>query len=121
MLDWLLDKFPDNNGIILVGDMNASVGRCDSEELSDVLGPFGLNKRNDKGRDLIETYQSNNLSIMNTFFNSSTFITHESFNEQKTKSMLDMIAASVEVKPKVINCQVVHGGIQSDHSQFAQS
>ena len=84
--------------------------------MSDVLGPFGLDKRNDKGRDLIGTYQSNNLSIMNTFFNISTFITHESLNEQKTKSMLDMIAASVGVKPRVINYQGVHDGIRSDHS-----
>ena len=90
LLDDLIEKLPPSKGIIMGGDMNAAIGIGDCEALNDVLGPYGMPKRNEKGRDLLQTYQSNNLRIMNTFFKSQTHVSHVSINEQKTKCMLDM-------------------------------
>ena len=66
-LDATLSKIESKFDIIMGGDMNAQVGiRQDGDEYNDVLGPFGLSHRNEKGRDLLQVYQSNNLRIMNT-------------------------------------------------------
>ena len=70
LLDDLIEKLPPSKGIIMGGDMNATIGIRDCEALNNVLGPYGMPKRNEKGRDLLQTYQSNNLRIMNTFFKS---------------------------------------------------
>ena len=75
-LDKLLDKVPTKCNIIIGADVNAHVGRRDSEELEDILGPFGPSKRNKKGCDLINTYQTNQLRILNTFFRSDSYTTH---------------------------------------------
>jgi hypothetical protein len=58
MLDRLLaNNVPKNYELIIGADMNAQVGKCDCEEYDAILGPFGIETRNDKGRDLLQTYQ----------------------------------------------------------------
>jgi hypothetical protein len=74
--------------------MNAQVGKCDCEEYDTILGPFGIETRNDKGSDLLQTYQCNGLCIMNACFQHEHYATHQSSNEQKTESMIDTIAVS---------------------------
>ena len=51
--------------------MNAQVERrrdSNPDGYIDVLGPYGLEVRNGKGRDLLQVYLTNKLSIMNTFY-----------------------------------------------------
>ena len=91
--------------------MNAAIGMGDCEELNDVLGSYGIAKRNEKGRDLLQTYQSNNLRIMNTFFKSPTYVSHVSINQQKTKCMLDMSAVSKSLFRNITDCRVTNDGI----------
>jgi len=64
----IITKHAKNHEIIMGGDMNAQIGRKDCEEFADVLGPFGPRHRNQKGLDLLHTYQSIGLRIMNTCF-----------------------------------------------------
>ena len=49
------------------GNMNEAKGKRDCEELRNVLGPHGLEKRNENGGNLLQTYHSNRMCIMNTF------------------------------------------------------
>ena len=96
--------------------MNAQVGRREISIDNDVLGPFGIELRNKKGKDLLQIYQANNLRIKNTYFESPSHVTYVSFNKEKSKCMLDMIAVSKSVSRKVIDCRAVNEGIRSDHS-----
>ena len=116
LLDDLIEKLPPSKGIIMGGDMNATIGIRDCEALNNVLGPYGMPKRNEKDRDLLQTYQSNNLRIMNTFFKSQTHVLHASINEQKTKYMLDKVAVSKSLFKNITDCRVTNDGIWSDHS-----
>ena len=121
-LNDILTRVPQDFDIIMGGDMNAQVGRreigIDEEgaEFNDVLGPFGIETRNKKGKDLLQIYQANNLRILNTYFESPSHVTYVSFNKEKSKCMLDTITASKSVYKKVIYCRAVNDGIRSDHS-----
>jgi hypothetical protein len=51
--------------LIVMGDMNAKVGKGSYEK---IVGNFGLGKRNDRGDRLIQFCVENNLIVCNTFF-----------------------------------------------------
>ena len=101
--------------------MNAQVGKCDCEEYDAILGPFGIETRNDKGRDFFRPTNAFRLRIMNTCFQHEHYATHESSNEQKTKSMIDTIAVSQQLVSSVTDCAVTNDGIYSDHSAVRMS
>ena len=63
------------------------MGRDSNQDgYSDVLGPYGLEARNDKGRDLLQVYLTNKLSIMNTFFRCAD-PHHVRFSQQREDEM----------------------------------
>ena len=92
-LDSILNS-KTNCDIIMGGDMNAQVGGRDCTELDDVLEPFGLEKRDEKGKDLLGVYQDNKLCMMNTYFEHPNYVTFVSQNKEKSKCTLDMISVS---------------------------
>lgn len=57
--------FQDKNINIILGDLNAKVGEGQDE---DVIGPYGLGNRNDRGDKLVEFCKDNQMCIMNTYF-----------------------------------------------------
>ena len=61
----LLKLTPPKNVLFIIGDWNAKVG---SQEISGVMGKFGLEVQNESGERLIEFCQENALVIANTFF-----------------------------------------------------
>ena len=61
----LLELTPKKDVLFIIGDWNAKVG---SQETPGVTGKFGLGKRNEAGRRLIEFCQENALVIANTLF-----------------------------------------------------
>ena len=68
-LQTTLDKRQKNDLLLLLGDFNARVGSCASEDgAENVVGRFGLGQRNQAGEKLIQFCSTNNLSIMNTWF-----------------------------------------------------
>ena len=89
-LNTILNSVPTNAEIIIGSDVNAKVGRRDCEENKRVLGPFGLDDRNEKGKDLLQIYMTNDMRVSNTFFDHSSRVTYESFNKDKIKSMHDI-------------------------------
>ena len=118
-LNDILSSIPSNVITFMAGDMNAQVGRRspdNDDEFIDILGSFGLDKRNVKGEDLLHVYQANTLRILPTFFNHPNHVTFVSFNIDRTKSMLDMAAISSNGMSNVDDCRVVVDGIRSDHS-----
>ena len=68
-------------------------------------------------KDVIShTYESNQLCVMNTFFQSSNYVTYKSFNDESTECTLDVFAASKSLVRYITNCRVVNDGAISDHS-----
>jgi hypothetical protein len=96
--------------------MNAQIGCRDCEEFSDILGPFGPRYRNQMGIDLLHTYQGIGLRIMNTWFQHDSHITFQSFNQNGSKHMIDMIAVSQSKTNDITDCKTTRDGIRSDHS-----
>ena len=65
MIDEELDKGKGNDYRILLGDWNAVVGNCRKE---DVVGKWGLGKKNHRGDMLVQFCKRRKLVITNTLF-----------------------------------------------------
>ena len=61
----LLELTPKKDVLVIIGDLNAKVGR---QETPGVTGRFGLGIWNEAGQRLIEFCQENALVITNTLF-----------------------------------------------------
>ena len=62
-----IDKTPKGDILMIMGDFNAKVGE-DNKGRNEVLGRYGLGKQNEAGERLVEFCASNELRIMNTWF-----------------------------------------------------
>jgi hypothetical protein len=58
---------PKNSQIIIGADINARLGRRDSNELHAVLGPYAPPHHNTRGSNLLSLYLSHKLRVENTF------------------------------------------------------
>ena len=65
-----LDKIPESDILVVLGDFNARVGVLDQDSnlWRGILGRHGMTERNLAGHELLEFCAINNLSIMNTWF-----------------------------------------------------
>ena len=61
----LIELTPRKDVIFIIGDWNAKVG---SQEITGIIGKFGLGVQNEVGQRLIEFCQENTLIIGNTLF-----------------------------------------------------
>lgn len=66
-LDVVVNTFPKNEHLLLLGDFNARVG-ADHESWPDCLGYFGVGNMNENGQRLLELCSYYKLCITNTFF-----------------------------------------------------
>ncbi|CAF4976587.1 unnamed protein product, partial [Rotaria sp. Silwood1] len=64
-LQQILDDIPKKDAILIIGDWNAKVGET---AVPDIVGKFGLGKRNEAGERLIDFCQENHMIITNTCF-----------------------------------------------------
>lgn len=64
-LNNLIDQTKSEDNVIIIGDMNATVGEGRDES---IVGEFGLGNRNERGTRLIEFCARNNMIISNTHF-----------------------------------------------------
>jgi len=64
-LQQTVDDAPRQDIVLVMGDLNAIVGK---EEATEVSGRLGLGQRNEAGDGLIEFWTSNNIKIINTTF-----------------------------------------------------
>ena len=68
-LQHLLELTPLKDLIFIIGDWNAKVG---TQEISRIIGKFGLGVQNEAGQRLIEFCQENWLATANTLFQETT-------------------------------------------------
>ena len=111
----LLHKVPKNAHIIIGADINAKVGRRDSDDLNAVLGPYGPSRQNTRGSNLLDLYLSHKLRVKNTFFDAPTHTTFTNIKDND-RTMIDIFACGKQLHCRVHNCRVVPNGIESDHA-----
>lgn len=65
-----IDKIPQNDVLLLLGDFNARVGvlKLGEEEWQGVVGKHGLDERNEAGEEFMQFCALNQLTVMNTWF-----------------------------------------------------
>ena len=99
--------------MFIVGDFNSKIGKGNEEETP--MGPYGIGKRNDRGRRLIQFAEEHNLLILNTFYKKppSGKWTWRS-PDGRTKNEIDFILS--DSKKNVKDVQVLNGlKFDSDH------
>ena len=64
-LQKLVDNTKSNEILIIMGDMNAKIG---AGRRGDLVGPFGLGETNERGNRLFHFCETNNMAVMNTWF-----------------------------------------------------
>ena len=81
-----------------------------------VIRIYGIKNRNKKGRNLLGIFGTNNLRVVNSFFNNRKYTTWRSFNKSRSPHMLDVITYSTSFFKFVNNCSTIPDGVWSDHS-----
>ena len=81
-----------------------------------VIGTFGIDNRNMKGRRLLNFFIQNRLRVTNSYFKKPSFVTWRSFNASKYPHLPDVITTSYSFFKHVRDCGVTSTGMWSDHS-----
>ena len=104
--------------VIIMGDLNAKVGRGRDE---DTVGPHGLGIRNDRGERWIEWCKSNEQVIMNTWFELPKRRLHTWTNPAGTaRNQIDYITVNSRFRNAVKRVQTYPGAdCGSDHVMLA--
>ena len=98
-----------------MGDFNANVGEGKYEN---VVGPFGLGKRNDRGEDLINFCQELNLAIVNTWYEQKKSARHTwKGPDGEVKNQIDYILTNKRYRNSITNAKTRPGAdCGSDHN-----
>ena len=96
-------------------DVNCNVGIA-SKRFCNTLGPHGIDNRNNKGRELLYLYKTNNLKILLTYFKHNNYVSYRSFNDKKSPHMLDNFVCCDQFFKRISDCKVTKLGVRSDHS-----
>ncbi|XP_072377724.1 uncharacterized protein [Diabrotica undecimpunctata] len=68
-LEGVLDKIPNKDIVVILGDFNAKLGRTNLDDhMKMIVGPYGLGDRNERGDRLLEFCNQRKFSVMNTHF-----------------------------------------------------
>ena len=113
-----INQLPPNHKYIILGDMNAKVGRDSYSNWPSVVGIYGVGRCNERGERLLQFCAINNLTIVNTLYkhNLSRRITWTS-PDGKTQNQIDYMIIQQNQKWIVKNCRVYNSAdVGSDHS-----
>ena len=117
-LQRVLDQVSERDVLVVMGDWNARVGSSVGRGQWDgVIGRHGLGKMNEAGLFLLSFCATNNLSIMNTFFEKRD-IYKQSWQHPGTKvwHCIDFILMRQSQRKKCVDVQVMRGAeCWSDH------
>jgi hypothetical protein len=98
---------------VMGADINAKLGRPDSDELSLVLGPHEPSCQNTRGTNLFSLYLSNGLRIENTFFVTPSHKMFTNINDDK-QTMINVFVCSQQLHCQVHNCRIMLDGVESN-------
>ncbi|XP_039309130.1 craniofacial development protein 2-like [Solenopsis invicta] len=110
-LQRIIEKIPNREVTIIMGDWNAKVGRTDGDNhIRDVLGRYGIGIRNDRGSRLIQFCIDNNLAIANTMFKQHIRKQYTwTSPDNRTKNQIDYILIKSRWKSAVLSAKTLPG------------
>jgi len=115
-LQAVVDNAPNRDILIIIGDLNAKVGRNDAS-IERIIGKEGLGDTNENGEDLVDLCALNDLSIGGTLFphkrvHKATWISPAGV----TENQIDHILTSQRWRTSLQDMRVKRGAtIGSDH------
>ena len=117
LLPTLLAQAPTKSLVICGHNINCNVGTCNDphSDLRQTIGPFGLDNKNKKGSDFIQTLLQMELKVANTYFNKQNHATYRNINGN-SHHMLDVFSVSNSIFKRVKDCGIINGGVTSDHT-----
>ncbi|CAH2107939.1 unnamed protein product [Euphydryas editha] len=114
-----LNKLPNREVTLILGDWNAKVGNSDSDsELRHVVGGYGLGERNERGTRFLDFCIDRKLSILNTFFqhHPRRLYTWKSPGD-KYRNQIDYVLINTRWKTSITNVKTFPGAeCGSDHN-----
>ena len=107
-----LDKVPQNDVLVVLGDFNARVGvlKPDEEEWGGIVGKHGLDERNEAGEEFMQFCALNQLKVMNTWFQKKS-IYYGTWMHPATKvfHMIDLVVMRAKQRVCCKDVQVMRG------------
>ena len=114
-----IDMVPVSDVLLLLGDLNACIGSCDSGEdpWRGVRGKHGLGECNRAGERILEFCAFNNLTIMSTWFSKKPIhLATWKYPTTKQMHMIDYAVMRAEQRVFCTNIQVMReASCWSDH------
>ena len=114
-----LSLVPPRDILVLLGDFNARVGKRDHSSClwEETLGLYGLDERNDAGEEFLELCATNNLTIMNTWFQKKDLHLGTWMHPAtKRHHMIDFVVMRTSQRSLCSDVQVMRGAnCWSDH------
>ena len=112
----LVNSVPNSLNFIGGHDVNANLG-IRKKLYNGVIGSFGIDNRNMKGRRLLSVLSHNRPRVTNSYFKKPSFVTWRSFNASISPHMLDVITTSDFFFKHLRDCRVTSTGMQINHSE----
>ena len=115
-VDAALEKVPNTESFILMGDFNAHVGN-DIQTWGSVIGRNGDAHQNANGEKVLDFCCANGLSIMNTFFQHKDIHKYTWYRDSLgQRSMIDFFIVSSDLKVNELDVCVKRGAeLSPDH------
>ena len=114
-LEKAIKEVHSTNILVILGDFNAKVGKSDHQ---DIMGKFGMGKRNERGERLMNFCEKHNVCITNTFFQHPIrrLYTWKSPGDVK-RNQIDYILIRKRFRNSIKQCKTYPGAdIGSDHN-----
>ena len=86
-----------------------------------MIGTYGINNRNAKGKDLLFLLISIKFRVLLTYYRHENYTTWQSFNCTRSPHMLDKFICSQPFFRRVKDCKVVNIGMRSGITAFLTS
>ena len=112
----MLARTPKNDQLVVMGDLNARVGR-DGEAWGGVIGRHGEETKTRSGQRLLSVCAANELMILNTFFQHKDIhkYTWES-RRRGLRSIIDYFVVKKALRTGVADVKVIRGAeVGGDH------
>ena len=107
VLDECIGKIPEEELLVIGGDLNGHVGR-DRSGFEEVMGIYGYGERNEAGESILELCQGRKLRVVNTMFKKEDR-QKVTFKSGGVESQIDYMLVRPNENVMVTNCKVIPG------------
>ena len=114
------NSIPQNAELLSGQDVNCNI-EIWSKMSRDVIGPYSINNRNDKGKDLLFLLNSIKFRVLLTYYRHENYTNWRSFNSTRYPHIMDNFICSWPFFRRVKYCKVVNIVIHSYHTSILTS